>query len=292
MDSGKSRRKTCAVSTCSSPHVDYGYSYHRFPKRSNVRDQWIKACRRIDKINPDTATVCSKHFEQECFEQNLKAELMANYGRTASGKVRKTLKANAVPTLHLRSSDPSEGPVEDRSKTRRKERITARNTKKMIQNLIQESEMETSKENANVASDVANKVKSYSSVSTQADIHVKNKSWMKEKKELLRTISRLKNRIIALERIKSRKVSSKAQVMKTLRFNLSQKISPSQASALFSTKAKARPQNWSDEEIQRSLVLRSLTGERAYSFILNNYPLPLPALSTLRKYRLHSEEFH
>ena len=46
-------RKTniCAVAVCSSPQ---DASFHRFPKEPKRRALWLKACKRLDPVNPDT----------------------------------------------------------------------------------------------------------------------------------------------------------------------------------------------------------------------------------------------
>ncbi|QQP55614.1 THAP domain-containing protein 9, partial [Caligus rogercresseyi] len=99
---------TCAVAACFSPHMDSdgGYSYHRFPKRMDLQQKWVHACHREDPISLGTARICSRHFEFECFEINLKAELMPNYGRASSSKIRRKLKIDATPTHNLAHETP------------------------------------------------------------------------------------------------------------------------------------------------------------------------------------------
>jgi hypothetical protein len=63
----KYNKNTCAVAVCHSP---YGpeISFHRFPKDSKSRKEWIIQCRRDGKFNPETAKVCSKHFDPSDIE--------------------------------------------------------------------------------------------------------------------------------------------------------------------------------------------------------------------------------
>ncbi|QQP53794.1 THAP domain-containing protein 9, partial [Caligus rogercresseyi] len=91
------------VATCFSPHIDSdgGYSYLRFPKRMDLQQKWVHACHREDPISLRTARICSRHFEFECFER-----IMSNYERTSSSKIRRKLKIDATPTLHLAHETP------------------------------------------------------------------------------------------------------------------------------------------------------------------------------------------
>ncbi len=69
----KNSTNTCAIASCSSPN---GISYHKFPKEPSLRKIWLEACKRKDKVNPDTATICAHHFKQENFVRDLKNELL------------------------------------------------------------------------------------------------------------------------------------------------------------------------------------------------------------------------
>ncbi|XP_040582898.1 uncharacterized protein [Lepeophtheirus salmonis] len=103
MNTPKRNILPCAVSICYFPHVNSGegYSCHRFPEAKDIRAKWIQALHRQNPFNPETARICSRHFEEDYFLTYLKAELMSNYGKTFSSKVRKTLKSNVFPTLYL-----------------------------------------------------------------------------------------------------------------------------------------------------------------------------------------------
>jgi len=69
----KNLTNTCAVASCSSPN---GISYHKFPKEPSLRKIWLEACKMKDKVNPDTATICARHFKQENFVRDLRNELL------------------------------------------------------------------------------------------------------------------------------------------------------------------------------------------------------------------------
>ncbi len=103
----------CAVSTCSNSgrKTDRSVSYHTFPKRIDIRRQWIIACKRADGFNPEIARVCSEHFCDEDYVRNLKAELLGYV------PIRRYLKEEAVPHRNLPKSSINqyETPNSDRS---------------------------------------------------------------------------------------------------------------------------------------------------------------------------------
>lgn len=69
----------CAVAICKSfYHKSKGenVSFFCIPKREDIRKQWIIACKRQDKFNPDTSRICSLHFKEEDFELDFRASLL------------------------------------------------------------------------------------------------------------------------------------------------------------------------------------------------------------------------
>ena len=91
----------CAVFGCNnnnqSKDCDKNVKFFTFPKQHTLRKLWEIACCRADKLNADTARVCSKHFCADNYERNLKYELL-NY-LPKGGK--RLLKDDAIPTLFL-----------------------------------------------------------------------------------------------------------------------------------------------------------------------------------------------
>lgn len=74
-------------------------SYHRFPKDTNLRNEWIKrVCK--DKAFSENAVyyVCSDHFTSDDFERDLRSELLKIPSRPK-------LKPNAIPSLLLEQND-------------------------------------------------------------------------------------------------------------------------------------------------------------------------------------------
>ena len=70
-----------------------GVSYHKFPAEQKLQKEWLAKISRLDlKVTKDSR-VCSVHFEPECYERDLKAELL----QLKSSKCE--LKPGAVPTI-------------------------------------------------------------------------------------------------------------------------------------------------------------------------------------------------
>ena len=84
----------CVAAGCSLTHKD-GVSIFHFPKDPVLRKKWADQVRRTrDKWEPtDNSVLCSKHFEDGCFE--LDSQLAKAMGMKR--KVR--LKPNGLPTL-------------------------------------------------------------------------------------------------------------------------------------------------------------------------------------------------
>ncbi|KAF0701489.1 THAP domain-containing protein 2-like, partial [Aphis craccivora] len=62
----------CAVAVCSNSlqetkKKNSNISYHTFPKNQKLCDVWINACRKKDKWNHTTSTICSVHFLEKDF---------------------------------------------------------------------------------------------------------------------------------------------------------------------------------------------------------------------------------
>lgn len=67
-------------------------SFHRFPKGSNLKEAWLRACELREDFPTEhtNARICSRHFNDDDFERDLKAELL-------NLKEKRQLKNTAVP---------------------------------------------------------------------------------------------------------------------------------------------------------------------------------------------------
>ena len=76
----------CAVFGCNNSLIETKKKglkviYHRFPQGNNltsstIRNEWIRRCKRADKMNPNTSVICSTHFTQQDYERDLQNELL------------------------------------------------------------------------------------------------------------------------------------------------------------------------------------------------------------------------
>ena len=84
----------CSAIGCTnrSSDKDGTVSFHRLP--TTRRNIWLTKIKRKGGEKLTDIRICSNHFEEECFERDLKAELMGTDSR-------KRLKRDAVPTLFV-----------------------------------------------------------------------------------------------------------------------------------------------------------------------------------------------
>jgi len=74
--------------------------YHRIPNGKGLRKAWLPRIRR-DNLPPfQNCYVCSEHFTDNCFEADLKAQLMPEL------KVKGRLKRDAIPSVFSFGLEP------------------------------------------------------------------------------------------------------------------------------------------------------------------------------------------
>ncbi|XP_064106789.1 uncharacterized protein LOC135215767 [Macrobrachium nipponense] len=103
-----------------------------FPRDEFLRDAWIQASRRSDKINSDHAVIYSVHFCKEDIAEDMKSRLLG----IERPKNQRILKKDAVPSLSLPKDTCSAEP------SRRSMNYERREMKKTIQRLISVGEEE------------------------------------------------------------------------------------------------------------------------------------------------------
>ena len=85
----------CAVG-CSndsrSVSKEHGISFHRLPTENSLLQKWLAKISRVDFVVTKDTRLCSDHFEPDCFERDLRAELRGSKGK-------RKLKPDAVPTI-------------------------------------------------------------------------------------------------------------------------------------------------------------------------------------------------
>ena len=125
----KKNKCICAVAVCSSPKSD-STIYHQFPK-DNIRQKKLTiACKRDDHLfNPQTALVCSNHFQPTDYKQGLQNELLGL-------PIRKRLNKEAVPSLKLNYLQDQEQKPSKLNGSRLKQKLEQR---QVINSLLQPS---------------------------------------------------------------------------------------------------------------------------------------------------------
>ena len=86
----------CMAFGCKNDSKDYkrGISFFRLPLKDPARLKvWLAKLQLEDPPIKETSRVCSEHFSEDCFERDLKSELIPGT------KPKRTLKPDAVPTL-------------------------------------------------------------------------------------------------------------------------------------------------------------------------------------------------
>lgn len=86
----------CVAAGCSNTHKD-GFSLFHFPKDANLRKKWAdQVSRTRDKWMPsDHSVLCSKHFEESCFEESTRLSIAMGMEK----RMKPRLKPDAVPTI-------------------------------------------------------------------------------------------------------------------------------------------------------------------------------------------------
>ncbi|XP_071567395.1 uncharacterized protein [Temnothorax nylanderi] len=60
---------SCYIQNCTNRTVTKNIKFFQFPKEPVVLQQWLKACGKNEgEIKTNSATVCSAHFDESCFE--------------------------------------------------------------------------------------------------------------------------------------------------------------------------------------------------------------------------------
>jgi len=123
----RKHKAVCAVAVCSLPKYP-GVIYHRFPQSAELRQKWIMACKRDDRlVNPNTASVCSIHFLPTDYKRDLKNELLGL-------QLQKRLMPDAVPTQKIRIHSPQQSSAT--TSDARKQRLLRREQKVIVQSLL------------------------------------------------------------------------------------------------------------------------------------------------------------
>ncbi|XP_066958213.1 uncharacterized protein [Macrobrachium rosenbergii] len=126
----------CAVYGCydtKKKKFNQDIRFFRLPRDEFLRDAWIQARRRSDKINPDHAVICSVYFCKEDIADDMKSRLLG----IERPKNQRILKRDAVPSLSL-PKDTCSAEASRRSMNYERREMK----KKIVQDLISVGEEE------------------------------------------------------------------------------------------------------------------------------------------------------
>lgn len=302
--------KRCTVATChnsAQKTTGSGIIYHSFPKNASIRAIWVQRCKREGKWNPDSCSVCSTHFKESDYQRDLKSELL-------NIPIKKRLKADAVPSVNLPQSSSVSNSNMQKKKYQlledRKHRLERRSRKRAVSELLAtDTSTLTSFSSENPACSNIKGVDEPETPPNPVDNNMANrKEDFVEKEMLLREIEQLKeeNRKLKIETAKLKNVQSslkrkiKNRTVRELKTDSHQAfptsttdftvekvfkiVSPTltrtQVEKIVLRKKKIV---WKTEDISRALTLRYL-GKRSYLYLRDMLQMPLPALSTLRRW--------
>lgn len=103
---------------CNNSVADYkrGISFHTLPLNNpDLLKKWLAKLRLENPPIRKSSRLCSEHFEKDCFERGLRAELMPDV------KQRRILKPDAVPTIFAHVKAVKEGPTSTRRLKKRED---------------------------------------------------------------------------------------------------------------------------------------------------------------------------
>ncbi|XP_068211279.1 nucleolar and coiled-body phosphoprotein 1-like isoform X2 [Palaemon carinicauda] len=101
----------CAIHGCNNRYeicIGTGIRFFRFPRDEAVRRDWVSKCKRSEEINTKYAAVCSEHFTEKDFVDDLKSRLLMVKPPTN----KRLLKRCAVPSVRLHAGEHSMIPDE------------------------------------------------------------------------------------------------------------------------------------------------------------------------------------
>jgi len=265
---------TCAVASCKNTgrnEAGKNLSFHRFPKDDRLVKVWISRCCRKDPFNVNTARICSEHFENEQFVRDLRSELLGD-----AVKARHILRDDAIPIRKLPyKTSPVKSPGRSGRATKRRAKVS------LDELLFDTTEVSDQSMNLNAidpSESNLNDAGCQQCASLQAECDRLQKELEKQMNNHIAERNRLENRI-RFWRDAARKNKTSFQPRK-IEHNLKRIFSPGQIRCLQNGKKAIR---WSKEDILHALELRTVS-QKAYVYLRSNKQVPLPGVSTLRRW--------
>ncbi|XP_050091941.1 uncharacterized protein LOC126575341 [Anopheles aquasalis] len=263
-------------------------SYHRIPANPERASLWIEACGISIRDGPTRKFICSEHFTEDCFEQDMSALLM-------DGVRRKVLKKLAIPSIRVpvkrkETEDQSELAIK-----KRKEEVDKllRGEVPVVQPVINPLRKYPTKEErqAQTISDLQRKIDELQQANglQQKKIVALEQAYTEErekarKAELLNNqkaqrISLAKaemvNLAISLQELKD---TGNKHVNDRVKQILGEYFSEGQLACILAgadTQTGTNLVGWTDDELAKSLELRCINVE-AFHYMIDQFHYPLP----------------
>ncbi|XP_014211775.1 uncharacterized protein LOC106641773 [Copidosoma floridanum] len=269
----------CSVQLCRNNNMNTkntGIRYFRFPKDEHLLEEWKIFCNK-DNINLKNARVCSIHFTQSCFQR--KPEHLIVPGDKNIYVLRKDAK-------------PTEKPI---FQDERKRKITKNVVKQKELSPLKSQQIENVPITCLDLRDL-NKDESLRSMHcpTVEDLRddqpleknqVTNSSLTILNQQLQQTITKLNEQLVKQKRTEERRVKRKVQKM--VHKILKPAFTEGQIKKLLYRQRKNV--KWNLNDLSAALTLRNVS-PKAYGYLkIKN--MPLPALSTLRRFQKLTHRF-
>eukprot|EP00094_Tigriopus_californicus_P000565 TCALIF_00547-PA protein Name:"Similar to T Transposable element P transposase (Drosophila melanogaster)" AED:0.11 eAED:0.11 QI:71/0.5/0.33/0.66/1/1/3/0/494 len=266
--------RTCAVGACPSPN---GASYHNFPKDPKVQKRWLLACQRQGSIPAKYGRICHHHFAPECFERDLKNELLGL-------KPRRLLKPGSVPTLRLDRNQRSPQCLEEDESPRAK-RVKKREAKEIVNKLLSHSIIQEEARKATVQIDNELKEKKSVGISCKIFHEGQEAQLLKDKIQSLREKLRTANLEVNSLKKQVKYLKSSGHRRQDVKKVLEKTQTPAEVKRLLNPGQK----HWrySQEDMIKALVLKSMSN-RTYEYLRKSRMIALPSRLTVDRWLKNS----
>ncbi|XP_050079798.1 uncharacterized protein LOC126567623 [Anopheles maculipalpis] len=275
-------------------------TYHKFPANQQRLDQWLELCGLPKGSIPPLSYkfVCSTHFEPECFERDLRAELLY-------GTKRMTLRKDALPTIRYpkeqqlkrKLTTADESSDEDEIQKRKVEVDKLLNGETPVtETIVNPFRKRTVENSASPPSEVKSYLTQSEMVQRIKDLEQETTDQRIQITHLQRTINvktekinlakaEMVNAAISLQELKdheNRHVKDRVTEILSDRFGEGQ-LATIMAGPVDGSEATLLQVLWTETELVQALKLRCISKE-AYEFVRQQMRYPLPEVTKIERW--------
>ncbi len=239
---------------------------------------------KVQEMSTKSLKICSRHFAAEDFERDLRSELLYK-------KVRMKLSPSAVPA----GRPAAVGAHLTVAKYEWKKRMERRQRQEMVEQLLRsadrkEEEQQEQEEEEGEAKTGASARKRVASAHKACQANVEDANVTAKINLLRKEVRRLK---MALKREKERRARyetvSERDKMRYAREMILSRTPWSEAQTTMFLEGK-KSVHWSEADRSVAVLVRNLTSRRVYRFFRDKRLIPLPSLSTLKRWPVKTGE--